>query len=131
MPVVLPLATNVSSYPDIMVSVTSTSEILPPIPVRPASPVSPRASQTQQDQQKQSVEQVANSIQLSEHEIERVQRAAETARNERRFQDGQNALTLENNQAEDAANGYGAKGQSNGNFVNAPNSRGSLVDLHV
>ena len=130
MPVLLPVVTNIPSPPAIMVSVTSTSEILPPIPVRPTSPVSLRSSQLQQEQQKQSVEQVANSIQLSDDEIERVQRAAETARNELRFQDGQNALTLENNQAEDAANGYGAKGQSNGNFVNASNSRGSLVDFY-
>ncbi len=131
MPVMLPVTTNVSSLPAIMVSVTSTSELLPPIPVRPASPVSPRTSQAQQEQQKQSVEQVANSIQLSDDEIERVQRAAETARNERRFQDGQNALTLENNQSEDAANGYGAKGQSNSSFINASSNRGSLVDFYV
>ena len=131
MPVMLPVTTNVSSHPAIMVSVTSTSEFLPPIPVRPASPVSPRTSQAQQEQQKQSIEQVANSIQLSDDEIERVQRAAEIVRNERRFQDGQNPLTLENNQSEDAANGYGAKGQSNGSFINASSNRGSLVDFYV
>jgi len=100
-----------------MVSVTSTSEILPPIPVRPASPVSPRASQTQQEQ-KQSVEQVANC-------------AAETARNERRFQDGQTALTLENNQTDDAANSYGANGKSSHTFASGANNRGSLVDFYV
>ncbi|MAZ35406.1 MAG: hypothetical protein CMO06_19890 [Thalassospira sp.] len=131
MPFMLPVTTNVSSHPAIMVSVTSTSEILPPIPVRPASPVSPRTSEAQHEQQKQSVEQVANSTQLSDDEIERVQRAAETARNERRFQDGQNPLTLENNQSEDAANGYGAKGQSNDSFINASSNRGSLVDFYV
>lgn len=125
-----PVITNVASRPAIMVSVTSTSEILPPIPVRPASPVSPRASQTQQEQ-KQSVEQVANSIQLSDEEIERVQRAAETARNERRFQDGQTALTLENNQADDAANSYGANGKSSHTFASGANNRGSLVDFYV
>lgn len=113
-----------------MVSVTSTSEILPPIPVRPASPVSPRASQTQQEQ-KQSVAQVANTIQLSDEEIERVQRAAETARNERRFQDDQTALTLENNQTDDAANSYGANGQASRAFAISANTRGSLVDFYV
>ncbi|WP_417815763.1 hypothetical protein [Thalassospira alkalitolerans] len=113
-----------------MVSVTSTSELLPPIPVRPASPVSSRANQAAQEQ-KQSVEQVANSTRISDEEVARVQQVAETGRNERQLENRQSSLTLENSHADDAANSYGANGQSTGTIASSVNGRGSLVDFYI